>query len=143
MPKIIIHAPQTAFDATARKTIAEELTDFALECERLPKSAFVKSSVWIYFNDYAQGSVFTGQDIAAIDLVSVQIFVINGGLDGPSKEKLIKGATAIFGRALKAADLVPVYIVIHELPEINWGIFGQQASLAALRASSPDAPALF
>ena len=46
MPKIIIHAPKTTFDSKARQAIAAELTDFALDCEALPQSPFVKSTVW-------------------------------------------------------------------------------------------------
>ena len=142
MPKIIIHAPETAFDAKARKAIAAELTDFALECEALPKSPFVKSTVWTYFNSYAADAMYMGDSQATLHVVSVQMFVIEGGLDGDAKKKLIQGTTAILGRHLGDPDRVPVYIVIHEIPELNWGIFGANADLAALRASATDAPAL-
>jgi len=142
MPKIIIHAPEAAFDATARQAIAAELSAFALECEKLPKSPFVRSTVWSYFNTYAADAVFMGDRRATANVVSVQIYVIEGGLDSGSKKTLIEGATAIFGRHLGETDRIPVYIVIHEIPETNWGIFGKNADLAALRASAADAPAL-
>jgi phenylpyruvate tautomerase PptA (4-oxalocrotonate tautomerase family) len=142
MPKIIIHAPEAAFDADSRQAIARDLTELALECEALPKSPFVKSTVWTYFNDYAVGKVFMGASRATMNVVSMQIFVIEGGLHADAKTKLIKGATAILGRHLSVTERVPVYIVIHEVPEINWGIFGEHADLAGLRASPPDAPAL-
>jgi phenylpyruvate tautomerase PptA (4-oxalocrotonate tautomerase family) len=142
MPKIIIHAPETVFNADARQAIAWELTDFALECEALPKSPFVKSTVWTYFNGYADDKIFMGGRPATMSVISMQIYVIEGGLDAEAKTKLIKGATAILGRHMALTEHVPVYIVIHEVPEINWGIFGENANLAALRASSPDAPAL-
>jgi phenylpyruvate tautomerase PptA (4-oxalocrotonate tautomerase family) len=29
---------------------------------------------------------------------------------------------------------VPVYVVINEVPEVDWGMYGKQVSLAALRA---------
>ncbi len=45
MPEIIIYAPENTFDAGARATVAAELTDFALNCEALPTSHFVKSTV--------------------------------------------------------------------------------------------------
>ena len=142
MPKIIIHAPKTTFDSKARQAIAAELTNFALECEALPKSPFVKSTVWTYFNDYSLDSVFMGESQASMSVVSMEIFVIEGGLDDIAKKKLIQGATSIIGRQLGSPDRVPVYLVIHEIPEINWGIFGTNADLAALRASAADAPAL-
>ncbi|HWM47700.1 MAG TPA: tautomerase family protein [Xanthobacteraceae bacterium] len=142
MPKIIIHASKTAFDATARQAIAAELTDFALECEALPTSPFVKSTVWTYFNSYAADAVFMGENQASISVVSMQVFALKGGLDDEAKKKLIKGATAILGRHLGVAERVPVHVVIHEIEERNWGIFGENGDLAALRASAPDAPAL-
>jgi 4-oxalocrotonate tautomerase family enzyme len=143
VPKIIIHAPDTAFNAEARQAIAAGLTDFALECEALPRSPLLRSSVWTYFNEYRADHVFfMGGEPATAKVVSVQVFVIEGGLDNEAKKKLIQGATAIFARHLGAAGRIPVYIVIHEVPETNWGIFGKNADLAALRASPVDAPAL-
>lgn len=142
MPKILIHAPARAYDAIARRTIAGELTDFALDCEALPKSPFVKSTVWIYFNAYADDEVFMGDRPATLDVVSAQIFVIEGGLDADAKKRLIKGVTEIIARPLAPSDRPPVYIVIQEIPEIAWGIFGHNADLAALRASSASASAL-
>ena len=142
MPKIIIHSPAATFDAAGREGVARELTDFALDCERLPKSPFVKSTVWLYFNEYQGDAVFMGHEPASAKVVSVQVYVIEGGLDDEAKRTLIRGATEILGRHSGAGKLVPVYLVIHEVPEINWGIFGNNADLQALRASRPDEPAL-
>lgn len=142
MPKIIVHSPAGVFDETARKAIASDLTTFALDCEALPQSPFVRSTVWTYFNDYPEGQIFMGADLATLDVVSAHIFVIDGGLDGPAKSKLIDGATDIFGRRLSVTDRIPVYVVIHEIPESNWGIFGATADLKALRASPIGLPSL-
>ena len=142
MPKIIIHAPEGAFNAEARAAVAAELTDFALDCEALPKSPFVKSTAWTYFNACPADAVFMGEERAYAGIISAQIFVIAGGLDEHAKKRLIKGATEILGRHSGASGRAPVYIVLCEVPEINWGIFGETANLAALRTSSPDAPAI-
>ncbi|MFP3392003.1 tautomerase family protein [Brevibacillus sp. SIMBA_040] len=142
MPKIIVHAPEAAFDLKARRAIVGELTDFALECETLPKSPFIKSTVWTYFNLYDRDTVFMGEEEATTNVVSVQIFVIEGGLDSDAKKRLIEGATTIFGRQLGTSNLMPVYIVIHEVPEENWGIFGRKADLAAYPTSPIDAAAM-
>ncbi|WP_235941462.1 tautomerase family protein [Paenibacillus puerhi] len=142
MPLIIVHAPEAAFDLKARRSIVGELTDFALECETLPKSPFVKSTVWTYFKLYDQDTVFMGEEEATTNVVSVQIFVIEGGLDSDVKMRLVEGATTIFGRQLGTSDPIPVYIIIHEVPEENWGIFGRKADLAAFRTSPIDAAAL-
>ena len=142
MPKIIIHAADGIFDPKARAALATELTDFALDCEALPKSPFMKSTVWTYFNTYPADAVFMGGAQAHAQIISVQMFVIAGGLDEKAKKKLIKGATEILGRHSTAHGGVPVYIVLHEIPETDWGFLGEAADLDAMRASPPDKPAL-
>jgi phenylpyruvate tautomerase PptA (4-oxalocrotonate tautomerase family) len=142
MPKIIVHAPATAFDASGRQAVAAELTEFALDCERLPKSPFAKSTVWTYFNAYDGDTVFMGASPATMPVVSIQIFVIEGGLDANAKKLLIPGVTEIIGRHLGISERLPAYIVIQEIAEANWGIFGSNPDLAALRATALDAPAL-
>ena len=142
MPKIIIHAADGIFAPAARAALTTELTDFALDCEALPKSPFMKSTVWTYFNTYPANAVFMGGAPAYLGIVSAQFFVIAGGLDEPAKKGLIKGATEILTRHAAARGKVPVYIVLQEIPEADWGFLGETADLAAMRASPPDKPAL-
>ena len=141
MPKMIVHAPEGTFDASARQQVAAALTELGLTCEALPKSPFVKSTVWTYFNAYAADAVFMGEQPATAKVVSLQVYVIAGGLDADAKRSLIEGATAILGRNMGGGTRVPVYVVIHEIAESNWGLFGATADLEALRASAIDAPA--
>lgn len=142
MPKIIIHAPAGAFDEAARRGIAGELTDLALDCEALPKSPFMASMVWTFFNEYPGDAVFMGGRPATTGVVSVQILAIRGGLDMDVKTRLIKGATTILGRHLGATERPPVHIVIRDIAETDWGMFGEHPDLPAMRASPPDAPAM-
>ena len=141
MPKIIIHAADGTFDPNGRAALAAELADFALDCEALPKSPFMKSTVWTYFSTYPADAVFMGGAPAYAQIISAQLFVIAGGLDEQAKTRLIKGATDILGRHSAAHGTVPVYIVLHEIPETDWGFLGETADLATMRASPPDKPA--
>lgn len=142
MPKMIIHAPMGTFDADDRRRVAQALTALGLECEALPQSPFVRSTVWTYFADYASDTVFMGAEPAYLPIVTLQIYVLAGGLDNDGKRMLIEGATTILDRRPDDTPLAPVYVVIHEVAEENWGIFGRQADLAALRASAPGAPVI-
>ncbi|VVE50360.1 hypothetical protein PHO31112_04653 [Pandoraea horticolens] len=142
MPTLIIHSPAGTFSADDRKQIASSLTQLGLDCESLPYSPLVISTVWIYFADYPADSVFMGGAPAWMPVVTLQIYVIAGGLDDAGKCKLIEGATSILDRRPASTSVAPVYVVIHEIPEENWGIFGHQADLTALRASAVDAPAI-
>ena len=142
MPKLIIHSPTGTFDAVDRKRVAGALVALGLECEALPASPLVRSTVWTYFAEYAADAVFMGDEPARLPVVTLQIYVLAGGLDGAGKRRLIEGATAILDRRPDGTQVAPVYVAIHEVTEENWGIFGKQADLAALRASDPTAPAI-
>jgi 4-oxalocrotonate tautomerase family enzyme len=102
----------------------------------------VRSTVWTYFADYVADAVFMGDELARLPVVTLQIYVLAGGLDAAGKRRLVEGATAILNRRPDGMAIAPVYVVIHEVAEENWGIFGKQADLSALRASAPDAPAI-
>lgn len=142
VPKIIIHAADGTFDPVRRAGLVSELTEFALECEGLPKSPFMKSTVWTYFSTYPAEAVFIGGAHAYAKIISVQMFVIAGGLDEKAKKRLIKGTTEIVGRHSAVQGNVPVYVVLQEIPEINWGFLGETADLEAMRASPLDKPAI-
>ena len=142
MPKLVIHSPAGTFDAADRQRVAGALTALGLDCEGLPPSPMVRSTVWTYFADYRADAVFMGDEPARLPVVTLQIYALAGGLDGTGKRRLIEGATAILDRRPDGTAIAPVYVVIHEIAEENWGIFGTQADLAALRASAPDAPAI-
>ncbi len=142
MPKLIIHSLVGTFDAADRQRIAGALTTLGLDCEALPSSPMVRSTVWTYFADYAADAVFMDDEPARLPLVTLQIFVLADGLDHSGKRRLIEGATAVLNRRPDGTKVAPVYVVIHEVAEENWGIFGQQADLTALRASPPDAAAI-
>jgi phenylpyruvate tautomerase PptA (4-oxalocrotonate tautomerase family) len=139
MPKMFIHAPEGTFDLDARTRVASELTELGLRCEAIPATAFVRSTVWIYFTDYPAGMVFGGGEVASAKVMSLVVYALEGGLDSQGKQALIAGATEILGRHAGIEGRVPAYVVIREVPESNWGIFGATGSLEILRASPEGA----
>ncbi len=50
----------------------------------------VRSTVWTYFSEYPADAVFMGGELARLPVVTLQIYVLAGGLDGPGKRKLIE-----------------------------------------------------
>ena len=79
---------------------------------------------------------------ARIPVVTFQVYVLAGGVDGAGKHKLIESATAILERRPNGTQVAPVCVVIHEVADQNWGIFGKHADVGALRASASDVPAI-
>ncbi|RKK05968.1 4-oxalocrotonate tautomerase [Pseudoroseomonas wenyumeiae] len=139
MPKMFIHAPEGTFDLDARTQVASELTELGLRCEAIPATAFVRSAVWLYFSDYPAGMVFSGGQQTSAKVMSLLVYVLEGGLDSQGKQALIAGATEILGRHAGIEGRIPAYVCIREVPESNWGIFGAAGSLEALRASPEGA----
>jgi phenylpyruvate tautomerase PptA (4-oxalocrotonate tautomerase family) len=138
MPKMFVHTRQDTFTANARRHVAAALTDLGMACEHLADTAKIRAGVWVFFTEHATDAIFMGGEVAASPLIALVVRALEGGLDGASRQKLIAGATAILREhtGLKD-DQVPVYVVIHEVPEEDWGMYGKQVSLAALRAVTP------
>jgi phenylpyruvate tautomerase PptA (4-oxalocrotonate tautomerase family) len=60
MPLIHVYYPTGALSLPARDALADELTNVALDCEKLPTSPFVKSTTWIYFHELPSEHVYHG-----------------------------------------------------------------------------------
>ena len=88
MPKLIIHTPAGTFNADARQRVAGALTVLGLDCERLPSSPRVRSTVWTYFADYAADTLFMSDEPARLPVMTLQIYVLAGGLDAAGKRRL-------------------------------------------------------
>jgi phenylpyruvate tautomerase PptA (4-oxalocrotonate tautomerase family) len=135
MPKMFVHTRQGAFTSEARVRVAAALTDLGMACERLADTAKVRAGIWVFFTEHATDAIFSGGQIAPNPMMSLIIYALEGGLDGASKQRLIADATAILGKHPGSnGNRVPVYVVINEVPEVDWGMYGKQVSLAALRA---------
>jgi phenylpyruvate tautomerase PptA (4-oxalocrotonate tautomerase family) len=135
MPKLFVDSRQGTFTAEARVRVAAALTNLGIACERLADTAKVRAGIWVFFTEYASDSIFSGGQVAPSSLIRLVVYALEGGLDAGSKQRLIADATAILGQHAGANDdQVTVYVVIREVPEVNWGMYGKQVSLAALRA---------
>ncbi|NWE34216.1 tautomerase family protein [Pseudomonas gingeri] len=136
MPLIYVNSPQGTFSTESRDQLAQALTVAALESEGLPVTPFVKSTVWIYFNDYPKSHVYHGGKTGGVNVISLELNAFQGGFDSESKATLIRRFTAIIRQhaGIADTDLAPVYIVMRDVPASNWGVFGERISLDDLRS---------
>jgi len=134
MPKILLNCPEGTFSEKAKTLLARELTDIAIRIERLPDTAYVRSTVWIYFNEYRPDNVFRGGEPGGTKVISVEVNAFSGGLDTASKGSLITEFTASIGRHAGVTEgaLVPVFIAIRNVHEDDWGTFGKRIRLQDL-----------
>jgi len=134
MPKLFIHAPRDTFKAEGRLRAASALTELGIECERLADTPAVRAGVWVFFVEHAPDAVFSGGRLAEAPLVAVEVYALQGGLNDTAKRKLISDATSILKEHSESGtEEVPVYVVIREIEEKSWGMYGKQVSLSALR----------
>ena len=134
MPKMFIHAPSGVFSPEARARVAAELTNLGMACERLADTPAIRSGVWVMFAEHEPHAVFSGGEVASHPIIALLINAIKGGLDEPAKKRLIEEGTAILGKhAAIGEGKTPAYVAIQEIPEINWGMYGKQVDLSAMR----------
>jgi phenylpyruvate tautomerase PptA (4-oxalocrotonate tautomerase family) len=141
MPLIFVHYPEGAFDEANRDAMADELTEAALSSERLPNTPFVKSTTWIYCNEYKSSHVYHGGRAGGTKVISIEINVFEGGLDESAKKSLYASFTAIVRKRalIPDAQVAPVYIVVRDNAPMNWGVFGETIRLDDLRNPPVDA----
>jgi phenylpyruvate tautomerase PptA (4-oxalocrotonate tautomerase family) len=139
MPKMFIHAPAGTFTTETRAQVAAALTDLGMSCERLADTETVRKGVWVFFSEHARDAVFSGGRPADGPLVGLVVYALEGGLDGAARKRLIAGATSIIKAGVATGvGMPPVYVSIQETPEIDWGMNGEQVSLADLRDHPPE-----
>ena len=78
MPKIFINCPDGTFTATAKHDLAADLTTIALQTENLPDTAYARSTVWIYINEYPEANVFHGRQSAGTEVISLEVNALKG-----------------------------------------------------------------
>ena len=141
MPLIYLHCPVETFTDTAKNEMAKELTTLALQVERLPDTPFVRSTCWIYMHEYAASGVYHGGTPATSKVISLEVNVFKGGLDTVAKQLIIERFTACIKKNSEMApdERGPVYIIIRDVPETNWGVFGKTITLDALHQPPADA----
>lgn len=134
MPKMFIHAPKNTFTAEDRAKIAAKLSELGLACERLMDTPQIRAGIWVYFAEHDQDMVFRAGKQAAEAITSLKVYALKGGFDAAAKSRMVVEATAILGQHSRSADgPMPVYVVIIEIPEANWGMYGQQVHLEAMQ----------
>ena len=141
MPLIYVNHPTDTFAAADRDALAEDLTRIGLECEQLQPTPFVRSTNWIFFREYPTSHVYHGGRAGGRQVIALEVNAFLGGLDEQAKKRLFKRFTDAIRLHAKIPDdaLAPVYVVVRDVPETDWGVFGSTITLGDLRNPDPRA----
>ena len=140
MPLMYVNYPEGTFTQDAIDKLASQFTNFGREAEKIPKTPYLFSTTFVYFRPYPRGLVFHGGKSAGTNVISLEVNVFEGGLDAAAKKDLIKNVTDAIGEAtgLSQDQRRPVYVLVRDVPDINWGFFGKTIVLNDLLTESPD-----
>lgn len=144
MPLIHVYSPVGTFSAAERDHLAEELTAIALEVENLPMTPFDKSAVWIYFHEIPGSAVYHGGKPGGTRVIAVDVNAFEGGHDDNAKRLLYQRFTEAIRKhtGFAVGARVPVYVLLRQVQDTNWGVFGRTTTIHEVRTPHPNEPAI-
>jgi phenylpyruvate tautomerase PptA (4-oxalocrotonate tautomerase family) len=148
MPKLDITIPAGVLSDEARRELPETLGATLLHWEGAPDTEFFRSITWAHLNELPAEAIRT-PDGEADPHVVVDVTVPQGALSDRRKAGLVDQATADVLGAVGWDDeaALRVWVLIHEVPEGNWGAgkqvirFEQLKEAAKAEREKAEAPA--
>jgi phenylpyruvate tautomerase PptA (4-oxalocrotonate tautomerase family) len=124
------HFPENAIDS-----LADEITNYAQKLEKLPNTPYVRSNIWVYAKRIRCRQGLSRREAGGTKVISFEVNVIEGGLDAEAKKQLIAFLTEAVRKhaGIPLEELVPLFVLIRDVPDQNWGMFGKPVTLDALR----------
>lgn len=140
MPLMYVNYPEGTFTQDAIDKLGFQLTDFGEDAEKIPKTPYLFSTTWVYFRPYPKELVFHGGKSEGTNVISLEVNVFEGGLDYAAKKEFYTRATEAIAEAVGLTDgeRRPVYILIRDVPDINWGFYGNIISINDLLVAPDD-----
>jgi phenylpyruvate tautomerase PptA (4-oxalocrotonate tautomerase family) len=140
MPLMYVNYPEGTFTQEAINKLAFQLTNFGEDAEKIPKTPYLFSTTWVYFRPYSSELVFHGGKSGGTKVISLEVNVFEGGLDYAAKKEFYKNVTEAIAEAtgLSKDQRRPVYILVRDVPDINWGFYGNIIAINDLLVASKD-----
>ena len=122
MPKLDITLPAGVLSPSSREELPSKLGATLLHWEGAPDTDFFRSITWAHLNELPADAIRTPDGEAEPHAV-VDVTVPQGALSERRKAGLVDQATADVLEATGWGDdaALRVWILIHEVPEGNWG----------------------
>ena len=138
MPKIDLTFSAGALSDNAKQELPKALAEAMMRWEGAPDSEFFRSITWTHVHELPAEAVFTADGQAELSQFVVDATVPAGALSERRKGGLVEEFSKLIRDAagLTEADGVRVWVLIHEVPEGNWGAAGQIVRFEELRAAA-------
>ena len=130
MPQIELTVPRGALSDAALDDLMGEMTATLLRWEGAPDSAGAREVSWGYVHEVAPERTYHGGTNAASEppRYRVDVTVPQGALDDAKKSGLVGDVTKLILAAEgtdDAAAPMRVWVIVHEVPDGNWGGAGR------------------
>jgi phenylpyruvate tautomerase PptA (4-oxalocrotonate tautomerase family) len=138
MPKIDLTYPAGALSDDARRELPAKLADAIRHAEGAPDTEFFRSITWTHVHELPAEAVFTADGQAEQSQFVVDATVPAGALSDRRKSGLVEEFSKLVRDAagLTEAEGVRVWVLVHEVPEGNWGAAGQIVRFEQLREAA-------
>jgi phenylpyruvate tautomerase PptA (4-oxalocrotonate tautomerase family) len=138
MPKLDLTYPAGALDSDVKSDLATNLARALRHWEGAPDTEFFRSITWAHVHELPADDVYTADGQAELSHFVVDVTVPAGGLSERRKGGFVEEASKLVREAagLGEEDGVRVWVLIHEVPEGNWGAAGQIVRFEQLRAAA-------
>jgi phenylpyruvate tautomerase PptA (4-oxalocrotonate tautomerase family) len=135
MPLMDLTYPAGALSAATLDGLTEELTTVLLRAERAPDTDLFRTITWLHVHELPPDAVRAAGRPVAEPVFRLDVTVPYGTLSDRRKQELVAEATrGISGAAgLGGADALRIWVMIHEVPDGNWGAGGQVIRFEQLR----------
>jgi phenylpyruvate tautomerase PptA (4-oxalocrotonate tautomerase family) len=135
MPMMDLTYPAGALTPDARAELVEELTTVLLRAERAPDTDFFRNITWVYVHELPEGTLFAAGRPVPEPTLRLQVTIPQGALSARRKDELVAEATKTIRIAagIAEADALRVWVLIHEVPDGNWGAAGNVVHFEQLR----------
>jgi phenylpyruvate tautomerase PptA (4-oxalocrotonate tautomerase family) len=137
MPKLDLTIPAETISDDAKQQLTRDLGATLLRWEGAPDTEFFRSITWAHLHELRAESIQTPDGVAEPHAV-LEVTVPQGALSERRKAGLVDDATKVI---LDATGWGPdagirVWILIHEVPDGNWGAAGQVVRFEQLREAA-------
>ena len=138
MPKLDLTFSAGALSDDAKRELPRDLAAAMLRWEGAPDTEFFRSITWTHVHELPAEAVYTADGQAELSQFVVDATVPAGALSDRRKTGLVEEFSKLIRDAagLTDEDGVRVWVLIHEVPEGNWGAAGQIVRFEQLRAAA-------
>lgn len=129
MPLIVVQLPVDTFTPAQKQQLAWQMTDALLGLEGMAENDKARSLSWTRFYEFPQNDFFIGGHAVDKPHYQVDVSIFQGTLGGDKKNRLTHELTELIlsaeGTDHNLLNAARVWVMIHEIPDGNWGGAGQ------------------